>query len=45
LAEPPILLDSGPLAEREGGIVATDNVRHLALFVPAMRWRDIPPEG
>src|SRR5207249_1941261 len=29
------------LAERESGIVATDNVRHLALFVPARPWRDI----
>ena len=29
------------LAEREGAIVATDNVRHLALFVSAKQWRDI----
>ena len=31
------------LAEREGGIVATENIRHLELFVPAKRWRDIGP--
>jgi predicted nucleic acid-binding protein len=32
-------------AEREGGIVATVNVRHLALFVPAKPWQDIQPGG
>jgi toxin FitB len=31
------------LAEREGGVVATENVRHLEPFVPAKRWREIEP--
>jgi predicted nucleic acid-binding protein len=31
------------LAEREGAIVATENVRHLALFVPARPWKEIQP--
>jgi predicted nucleic acid-binding protein len=28
-------------AEEAGGIVATDNVRHLARFIDAREWRDI----
>jgi predicted nucleic acid-binding protein len=30
-------------AEQVAATVATDNVRHLALFVPARSWRDLPP--
>ncbi len=29
------------LAEREKGVVATENVRHLSLFVKARSWREI----
>jgi predicted nucleic acid-binding protein len=29
------------LAEREGGVVATDNIRHFARFVDAKPWREI----
>jgi predicted nucleic acid-binding protein len=42
---PPEALDGDVIlaaqAERAGGIVATENVRHLARFVTAKHWRDI----
>jgi predicted nucleic acid-binding protein len=42
---PPEALDADVIlaaqAEQVGGIVATDNVAHLARFVPAKHWRDI----
>ena len=43
---PPEALDADVIlaaqAEKVGGIVATDNVGHLARFVTAKHWRDIP---
>jgi hypothetical protein len=42
---PPEALDADVIlaaqTERVGGIVATDNVGHLARFVTAKRWNDI----